>query len=76
MFKVIWITAAVIVGLGWIAYGIWVLIEKRRRQKMPQQSTKKKQQVRKSFEEYATKLKEFEKAANKKRKQKNSGKST
>jgi len=76
MFRIIWIIAVVVVALGWIAYGIWVLIERRRERNMPKQPTKKKQEVRKSFEDYATKLKEFEKAANKKRNQKNIGKNT
>ncbi len=61
MFKVIIITAAVIVALGWIAYGIWNVMENIKEKKRPKPTTEHLQGVKKSFEDYLKKVEKFEK---------------
>jgi len=66
MFKTVMIILVVANVLGWIAYGIWQRRQRIEQQKNPQQKTEHLKQVRKSFEDYARKLKEFEKPPRKK----------
>jgi len=61
MFKILWITAAIIVGIGWIGYGVWRIIDHLQDKKRPKPTTKHLEQIKKSFEEYAKKLEKFEK---------------
>jgi type VI protein secretion system component VasK len=65
MFKILWITAAAIVAIGWIAYGVWRVIDHLQERKRPKPGTKHLQEVKKSFEEYAKKLEKFEKPTHK-----------
>jgi hypothetical protein len=51
--------AAIIVGIGWVAYGIWDYRERKREKEEPEQSTEHLQKVKKSFEEYTKKMKEY-----------------
>jgi len=64
MFTTITIIGAIVVAVGWIAYGIWVLIERRREAKEPGSTrpvSEKKQEFKSSIADYAKKLAEFEK---------------
>jgi len=61
MFKIIWLTAAAIVGLGWIAYGIWWLKEYFEEKKRPKPTTKHLEEVKKSFDDYVKKMESFKK---------------
>lgn len=61
MFKIIWITAAVILAIGWIVYGVWRIIDYFREKKKPKPTTKHLQQVKKSFDDYIEKMKKYEK---------------
>ncbi|MHC4623013.1 MAG: hypothetical protein ACYS4W_03830 [Planctomycetota bacterium] len=61
MFKILWLTAAIIVGLGWIAYGIWRLKEHIEEKKRPKPKPKHLQQVKKSFDDYVKKMENFKK---------------
>jgi hypothetical protein len=66
MFKTVMIILVAINVLGWIAYGIWQRRQRIEQQKHPQKKTEHLDEVRKSFEDYAKKLKEFEKPPHKK----------
>jgi Tfp pilus assembly protein PilO len=59
MVYIILLIAAVIVGIGWIAYGIWDYRERRHEKEEPEQSTEHLQKVKKSFEEYTKKMEEY-----------------
>ncbi|MHC4617746.1 MAG: hypothetical protein ACYTEQ_08330 [Planctomycetota bacterium] len=61
MFKIIWLTAAAIVAVGWIAYGIWRLKEYFEEKKRPKPKTKHLQEVKKSFDDYVKKMENFKK---------------
>ncbi|MHC4647627.1 MAG: hypothetical protein ACYTBJ_19345 [Planctomycetota bacterium] len=61
MFKTIWLTAAIVVGMGWIAYGIWRIIERLREKRRPKPTTKHLGNVRKSFDEYTKKMENYKK---------------
>lgn len=61
MFKIVWITAASIVTIGWIVYGIWRIIDHCKEKKRPKPATKHLQEVKKSFDDYAKKVAAFEK---------------
>jgi len=61
MFKILWIIAAAAVAIGWLAYGVWRIIDHYREKNKPKPTTKHLQQVKKSLEEYAKKLEKFEK---------------
>jgi len=51
---------AILVGIGWIAYGIWCYKERQREKEEPEQSTEHLQKVKKSFEEYTKKMEDYE----------------
>lgn len=59
MAYIILLIAAVIVGIGWIAYGIWDYKERQREKEEPDRSTEHLQKVKKSFEEYTKKMKDY-----------------
>lgn len=61
MFKIIWITAAAIVAIGWIAYGIWRLKEHFEEKKRPKPTTKHLRQVKESFDDYIKKVEKYKK---------------
>jgi hypothetical protein len=61
MFKILWLSAAGILAVGWIAYGIWRIIDNIQEKKRPKPTTKHLTDVKKSFEDYTRKLGEFEK---------------
>jgi len=61
MLRTIWLIAAAAVGMGWIAYGIWRIIEHFKEKKRPKPTTKHLQNVRKSFEEYTKKMESYKK---------------
>ncbi len=54
------IAGAVIVALGWIAYGIWWYKVQQEEKKQPvKKKTEHLEKVKKSFEEYAKKIGEY-----------------
>lgn len=62
MFWTIIITAAAMLALGWVAYGIWELrarLEEKKNPK-PKPTTEHLQKVKDSFEEYTKKLTNYE----------------
>jgi len=65
MFKILMITAVIILALGWSAYGIWVLRERRKEKNLSdveiqaKKSTEHLNEVRKSFDEYTKNLEKF-----------------
>ena len=61
MFKIVMISAMVILALAWIAYGIWRIRERIEEKKQPKPTTKHLDQVKKSFDEYTKKLEDFKK---------------
>jgi hypothetical protein len=61
MFKVMIIAAAITLALGWIAYGIWTVMENIEEKKRPRPTTKHLEEVKKSFDDYLKKVKKFEK---------------
>lgn len=60
MFKTVMITTAVIVALGWIAYGLWEIIIRHTEKNKPKQTTEHLQKVKKSFEDYTKKMENYE----------------
>jgi hypothetical protein len=59
MAYIILLIAAIIVSIGWIAYGIWDYRERKREKEEPERTTEHLQKVKKSFEEYTKKIKEY-----------------
>ncbi len=59
MFKIVIITAIVILAMAWIAYGIWRYRENLREKRGEKPTTEHLDGVKKSFEEYAKKLKDY-----------------
>ena len=60
MFGTIMIIAIVILVMGWIAYGVWQVIENRREKERPRPTTEHLKKVKSSFEEYAKQLEQSE----------------
>lgn len=60
MFKTVMITTAVIVALGWIAYGLWEIIIRHMEKNKPKQTTEHLQKVKKSFDDYTKKMENYE----------------
>jgi len=60
MFKIVMITAAIIVVLGWIAYGVWRAVTSYTEKKKPTQSSAGLQQARKTMDDYAKKMKDYD----------------
>jgi type VI protein secretion system component VasK len=61
MLRILWITAAAIVAIGWLAYGVWRVIDRSKEKKGKKPTSKHRQEVKKSFEEYMKKMEKFEK---------------
>jgi len=53
------IAAAIIVVVGWIAYGIWRLRTYLREKNEPERKTEHLEQVKRSFEEYTKKVEQY-----------------
>lgn len=60
MLRIVWIAAAIILATGWIIYGVWRIIDYFQEKKRPKPTTKHLQKVKKSFEEYAKKMQNYE----------------
>ena len=58
MFKIL-IPAAIIVAIGWIAYGIWRIKIYLDEKNKPKGKTEHLQKVEKSFDDYAKKMREY-----------------
>lgn len=71
MYKLI-IIGAIIVAIGWIAYGIWWFKIYREEKNQPTPRSERLEKARKSFQEYVEKMKEFEKKRPYERKNQNS----
>lgn len=71
MYKVL-IVAAIIVAMGWIAYGVWRIKIYYKEKNQPKPRSERLEKSRKSFEEYMEKMKEFEKKRPYERKSQNS----
>ena len=54
------IAAAVIVALGWAGYGIWLYKVRQEEKKQPNKKTEHLEKVKKSFEDYAKKMAEYQ----------------
>ena len=61
MFKIVMIIAIVIMAIAWMAYGIWRHRENLREKRGEKPTTEHLEKIRKSFEEYTDKLKDFKK---------------
>jgi hypothetical protein len=61
MFKIVMITSAIVVGMGWIAYAVWRIRDYFQEKKRPKPTTKHLQEVKKSFDDYLKKVASFEK---------------
>jgi hypothetical protein len=61
MFKIIWVGAAAVVAIGWIAYGVWRIIDHLQEKRRPRPKTKHLQEVRKSFDDYLKKMEDYKK---------------
>ena len=61
VFWKIMIASAVLVGIGWIAYGIWDWRERKLEKEQPKVRSEKFQQASSSVSDYAKKLAEFKK---------------
>ena len=65
-FWIMIISAAVLVGLGWIAYAIWEYRERKIEESQPKVRSEKLTQTQNQMAEYAKKLAEFKKPTYKK----------
>jgi hypothetical protein len=61
MYKWFMIIGVAVVGLGWLAYGIYNYIEDQREKKLPKTRSKKYEQAQQSMAEYAKKMADFKK---------------
>jgi hypothetical protein len=61
LFWKIMIASAVLVGLGWIGYGIWDWRERKLEKEQPKVRSEKYQEASSSMADYAKKLAEFKK---------------
>jgi hypothetical protein len=61
LFWKIIIISAIVVGIGWVAYGIWEWRERKLEKQRPKERSELYQQTKKSVAEYAKKLAEFKK---------------
>ncbi len=59
MFKIILLVAAIIIALGWGAYGIWWYMTFKSPKTGPRESSQRLQDARKSMHEYAEKMKTY-----------------
>jgi hypothetical protein len=61
MYKIVMITSAIIVGMGWIAYGVWRIIDHFQEKKRPKPTTRHLQEVKRSFDDYIRKMEKYKK---------------
>lgn len=61
MYKWFMIIGLAVLGLGWLAYGIYNYIENQREKKLPKGRSQKYEQAQQSMTEYAKKMAKFEK---------------
>ena len=61
MFKFVIIPLAIIVALGWAAYGIYTLIIRRQEKTQPRQKSERLEKAQDSLAEYARKMAEYKK---------------
>jgi len=61
MFKIVMTTLAIIVAMGWIAYGVWRIVSRFREKNRPKRTTKHLQERKESFERYIKKLENYKK---------------
>ena len=67
------IAGAIIVALGWVAYGIWWYRIQQEEKKEPEKKTEHLEKVKKSFEEYTKKMAEYKLKPYERKKDKNGG---
>ena len=64
MFKILTITLAIIIAIGWIAYGVWTIRARSKEKNKPEEAreaSKHLQEARSQVEDYAKKLANFKK---------------
>jgi len=61
MFKFVIIPLAIIVALGWAAYGIYTLVIRRQEKEQPRQKSERLEKAQDSLVEYAKKMAEYKK---------------
>jgi len=61
MFKIVMISAVVILALGWIAYGIYEMKMRAEEKKQPKQVSERLQQARSETADWAQKMANFKK---------------
>lgn len=61
MYKIVMITAVVVLAIGWAAYAIWELKMRAEEKKRPREVSKGLQDARDEMAEYAKKLASFKK---------------
>ena len=59
MFKIIILATAIIVALGWAAYGVWWYMTFKKEKAGPRESSQRLQDARKSMKDYAEKMKTY-----------------
>jgi hypothetical protein len=59
MFKIILLVAAIIIALGWGAYGVWWYKTFKSEKTGPRESSQRLQDARKSMKDYAEKMKTY-----------------
>jgi heme/copper-type cytochrome/quinol oxidase subunit 2 len=60
MFKIVMIIALAILAMAWVAYGVWRYRENLREKRGEKPTTEHLEKIKNSFEEYAKKLKNYE----------------
>ena len=60
MFKIVMTAAVIIVVLGWIAYGVWRAVTSYTEKKKPKQRSERLQQAKKSMDDYAKKMQDYD----------------
>ena len=61
MYKIIMISAVIILATAWIIYGVWRIITYYSQKNKPEQKPEHLQKVKKSFDDYINKMEKFEK---------------
>ncbi len=60
MYKIVMIAGIIIVGTGWIIYGVWEMIDRRKEKTRPKPTTEHLQKVKKSFDDYTKKMESYQ----------------
>ncbi len=61
MFKFVIIPLAIIVALGWAAYGIYTIVMRRQEKEQPRQKSERLEKAQDSLAKYASKMAEYKK---------------